>query len=99
MTSFFTPKLLPRFIELPAEVPPIEAPAALIREPPQVLIQPPPPAPDCYSIDQLKEMALRQAARLKTPLPVYLKAWAQSMAPVLQQSNITQQQFLNSIKL
>lgn len=70
---------------------PMEMPVP-IREPP-----PEPPANNHYTLQQLQAIALKQSVRIKTPLPIYLKAWAQSMAPVLQQSNITQQQILNSL--
>lgn len=81
-------------IQLPiitARLPPMEAPPP-IREP-----QPEPPANDHYTLQQLQQIALKQADRIRTPLPIYLKAWAQSMAPTLQQSGITQTQFLNSL--
>jgi hypothetical protein len=51
-----------------------------------------------YTLDQLIEIARRDKAKIiRVPSEKYFKAWAQSMAGLLQQSGITQQQFLNSI--
>jgi hypothetical protein len=51
-----------------------------------------------YTLDQLIEIARRDKAKIiRVPSEKYFKAWAQSMAGLLQQSGITQQHFLNSI--